>query len=725
MPIRQIKIEANPYALDVRPDRLDLRDRPYLPPTTSLPRRYPDEKTIATYLPSYVKAGLILDQGQEGACTGFGLAAVINYLLWTRALQSGEVDAFAGVSAHMLYDLARFYDEWPGQGYEGSSCRGAMKGWHKHGVCANTLWSTSVNDNSVPGASAGAAKGGGKGGAALHKKSVAKVSVSVKPYRPKSNWSVDASQRPVGVYYRVDKSSVTDMQAAINDVGALYVSCSVHKGWSKVEAVKGKAVTHARLPRIPFDGAPADGGHAFAIVGFNEDGFVIQNSWSASWGLQGFAVLRYADWVANGTDVWVCALGVPQRQFEGALVGGTAVIGNRTRVANERNLLSGDSLLKVNPSGILAKPWDTATAYLHSVVAGNDGMVDCTQPDLSQPKAHVDEVVVEGFERWFTTEKPKVPRLVIYAHGGLNSESEAIVRARVLGPYFEGNGIFPVFYVWKTGIGETIKGQLEDTANNNKSNQIMTGALGDARDRLVEAIANGPLRWVWRQMKQNAEAAKEPDRAIGLLTQAIQTLQGRFPELEVHVLAHSAGSFVAGHVLTAGIPVSSLGLYAPACSLQFALNNITPKAPQGRTVLHLLSDTAEEDDHVLQPWLYGKSLLWLVSRGFEDSRKTPLAGFARTQDAKHSDVDDDLWDAKFWPDVQQWRDWVTKLPNQGDGVAAVELATQHRVNVNGKTIKAAHGGFDNDIDVVSRSINRILGESPSRKLTLPVEDLDF
>ena len=40
----------------------------------------------------------------------------------------------------MLYHLARFYDEWPGEDYDGSSCRGALKGWHRHGVCEDRLW---------------------------------------------------------------------------------------------------------------------------------------------------------------------------------------------------------------------------------------------------------------------------------------------------------------------------------------------------------------------------------------------------------------------------------------------------------------------------------------------------------------------------------------------------------------------------------------------------------
>ena len=81
----------------------------------------------------------LLDQGTEGACTGFGLAAVVNFLLHNRA-GAAQMRPRNGASARMLYELAKRYDEWPGTDYEGSSIRGAMKGWHKHGVCAERLW---------------------------------------------------------------------------------------------------------------------------------------------------------------------------------------------------------------------------------------------------------------------------------------------------------------------------------------------------------------------------------------------------------------------------------------------------------------------------------------------------------------------------------------------------------------------------------------------------------
>ena len=118
--------------LDARPDRPDIRDRIYSPPLRLLPPQYPPPEWISGFLDEYCQLGLVLDQGQEGACTGFGLAALINYLQFRhyKEEQHGERQATTPqrVSPRMLYHLARRYDEWPGEDYSGSSCRGAMKG---------------------------------------------------------------------------------------------------------------------------------------------------------------------------------------------------------------------------------------------------------------------------------------------------------------------------------------------------------------------------------------------------------------------------------------------------------------------------------------------------------------------------------------------------------------------------------------------------------------------
>ena len=37
------------------------------------------------------------------------------------------------------------------------------------------------------------------------------------------------------------------------------------------------------------------GGHAISIVGYTKKGFIIRNSWGKSWGQNGYAILKYAD----------------------------------------------------------------------------------------------------------------------------------------------------------------------------------------------------------------------------------------------------------------------------------------------------------------------------------------------------------------------------------------------------------------------------------------------
>ncbi len=74
------------------------------------------------FLDQYRRTDMVLDQGAEGACTGFGLAAVVNYLSWyQKALEfwrTEPIDAPVAlppspekVSEWMLYSAARLYDE--------------------------------------------------------------------------------------------------------------------------------------------------------------------------------------------------------------------------------------------------------------------------------------------------------------------------------------------------------------------------------------------------------------------------------------------------------------------------------------------------------------------------------------------------------------------------------------------------------------------------------------
>ena len=62
---------------------------------------------------------------------------------------------------------------------------------------------------------------------------------------------------------------MVDLQAAIREVGAIYCSATVHEGWNLRAAPQPSG--HAALPVIRHVPSPsAPGGHAFALVGYND-----------------------------------------------------------------------------------------------------------------------------------------------------------------------------------------------------------------------------------------------------------------------------------------------------------------------------------------------------------------------------------------------------------------------------------------------------------------------
>ena len=722
MPRTSVKISGRslPVTFDARADRLDLRDRAYAPRVVNLPPEFPSRGMVRDLLPGYLNlaARRILDQGQEGACTGFGLSAVINYLFWARDGQGTTVN----VSPRMVYHLAKFYDEWPGEDYSGSSCRGALKGWHKHGVCQRVLWPYTVDGaGKVPSFEA-----------------------------PLAGWDVDAVTRPLGVYYRVDKRSVGDMQAALVEIGAIYVSADVHDGWG-LPATKKTFTDYSSLPVIPYGSASkVSGGHAFALVGYTAAGFVVQNSWGTAWGSSGFAVMSYADWVANGTDAWTVSLGVPIVAQKSAGVTGTALRSPRTFSAASGGLnaaLSGGS--GALPAAPTEKPYwralDAETALERMVVMGNNGMPINRLVGCAHAAEAIAQVTHSNALRFFAQQpsgkQHKVKRLVLYAHGGLNSEEESAVRTRILAPYFEENGIYPVFITWKSGAGEIIKNILQDRANDVGADLPFSGgmldklkeAALDAWDRAIELLAqNLGVKSIWSEMKQNAILGAQPGNALALIAQELaalrQALEGQGDKLELHVVGHSAGSIVLGHMLdlfgagASPLPVASCSLYAPACTVAFANAHYVAAVQRAKILarenfhIDVLSDNRERDDSVGP---YRKSLLYLVSRALEDMHKMPILGLLKAFDTECNR--DEHWNEprldQIAPDLVQWQNfwWGGSAPSDffstGKGKTGTTLGVVDRLQIESgaRTIGAAHGSFDNDVDVVRATLERMLG----------------
>jgi hypothetical protein len=682
--------------LDARPDRLDLRDREFTPNVVSLPQQWPDDATIRRLLPRYCKSGLVLDQGSEGACTGFGLACVVNYLNWRVALGLGEKRKQHPVSPRMLYHLARFYDEWPGEDYDGSSCRGALKAWHKHGVCTESLWP--YRDK------------------AGH----------VRFVKPHDGWTADAMQRRLGVYYRINRASVVDMQAAILEIGAIYVSSDVHDGWG-IEARKKTISGHTSLPAVKgIRKTDSLGGHAFALVGYNRIGFVVQNSWGLPWGNCGFGVLPYEEWVKYGTDSWTAALGVPSDSARASTVPATSKEKTVMARAGAITFVSGST--KEPPPKVQKEVarWGSEEAYRHTLVMGNDGEVINRILTHENGATCVRDLACDAPQRfWQGGAKPR--RLAIYAHGGLNSEDASVQRIQTLAPYFKANDVYPVFLTWRTGPTETLSGILEDEL---KKVPRPEGDIGDlfervketaaeVLDRTVEVLARPAAKPIWSQMKQNAASSVEPSRGCTLLADALMQLKQQVPQLEIHLIGHSAGSIILGHLLdllpARKLDVASCHLYAPACTVRFAVQHYVPAIennvlPLKRLHIHTLADAVEICDTVGP---YRKSLLYLVSRALETCHKMPILGLERAFEPKSNPK----WHEDELESLKLWQKFWSASGNGLDIVSSKQVST----GTLGRRIRACHGSFDNDATTIETTLRRIIGAKPA----FPVEWIDY
>ena len=630
--------------LDAFPDKIDLRDWVYHPTLQALP----DEIVNCRHVPE------VLDQGTEGACTGFALAAVINYLLHQRKIKRR-------ISPRMLYELARRYDEWPGENYSGSSARGAMKGWERHGVCTRKMWPDDLHG----------------------------------PEHFDQKCADEAVQTPGGAYYRVDFRQVRDVHAAIHEVGIVYATLMVHAGWEKpgpgtvtLKSGSGSKAPKITLPVIQRKGE-ADGGHAIALVGYSSNGFVVQNSWGPGWGEKGFALLPYEDFMIHATDVWVAQLGVPVMADLWAQ--GAADVTSGTFRAGQ------------------VIPLNEIRPYVVDV--GNNGNLSdrgdywTTEEDL---KRLFMETIPERTRDW------RKRRIMLYIHGGLNSEKDVAKRIVAYRDVCLANEIYPLHIMWESDWFSSVKNIIEDqfTAADERAGGAFLDHLREARDRVLELTLAFPGGNLWQEMKENARLASE--RTTGAMQLVVKYANMAKASLgktagtnwELHVVAHSAGAILTAHAI---VPLASLGMswktlqfMAPAIRMELfkeamvpkILNNTCPKPS-----MYILSKVGELDDDVGP---YGKSLLYLVSNAFEGSREVPLLGMQ-----------------KF---LEEDRTVLELLSSLVDGLPGIVVSGEGG-GPGAMSMSGTHGGFDNDPNTMNSVLVRILGELP--KVAFTDRDLRF
>lgn len=547
---------------DARPDTLDFRDKMYVPTLVEVPTHVSLDSYRARNVP-------ILNQGSEGACTGYGLATVVNYLLTTRKV----VSDCTPVSARMLYELAKRYDEWPGENYAGSSARGAMKGWHKHGVCAEQYWESKPTKNN---------------------KSQFQGLNEAR--------TTDALRRPLGAYYRVNHKDIVAMHSAIAEVGILYATADVHAGW---EDVGDDGIVELSEKIL--------GAHAFAIVAYDAGGFWIQNSWSTKWGKAGFARISYDDWLANGSDVWVARLGAPIELVRGASTATAHAASSGLSIAYSYHDLR-PHIISIGNDGALKASGNYGTSA-HEV----EQLFKTEIPGAIGPKGAA-----------------KYRHLLLYAHGGLVGEDIAVQRLADYRAAMLGAGIYPLTFIWHSDYWSTVKNILGEALKKRRPEGALDAAKDFMLDRLDDAleplarVLSGKA--AWDEMKENALAATQSGTgAARQIVRHLAKMQAGLPNgpLKIHLVGHSAGSIFHAPLVTAlvdaGLDIESCTLWAPACTTALFKQHYVPALNRNkieRFAIFALSDQAERDDHCAH--IYNKSLLYLVSHAFEELARIPM-----------------------------------------------------------------------------------------------------
>lgn len=303
------------------------------------------------------------------------------------------------------------------------------------------------------------------------------------------------------------------------------------------------------------------------------------------------------------------------------------------------------------------------------------------------------------------------PRVVLYAHGGLVGEREGLALVLARQRFWALNGIYPVYFVWETGLRETLRDAIGAAV---AGRRIARGAV---LDEAIERLARPAGRALWRQMKQSAERACAPDGGARIFAEMLATaVPALGDEVELHAVGHSAGAVFLSHFVPAladvatraghGVALRTLSLLAPAVTTALFKRQLVPLTGNGNVVAQLamfsMSEERELADASMRP--YSKSLLYLVSESFEEQVPMPLLGL-------QASVRRDPALLRYFG--------VAGVGKMADAVFSV---TDGHAPPRQRSTAATHGAFDNDVPTMTSVVRRVLDASDATQVVEYFED---
>ena len=441
-----------------------------------------------------------LDQGQEGSAVGHGMASMINYLLQERGIKDQ-------VSARMLQQLSKQYDDQPLDVDHGSTLKSGMKGWYENGVCSATLWPYRA----------------GEWGEFTPERRRAALK-----YRPAS--------------YRWVPNDVRVMQAALVECHAVVASANVHHGWMSDAA--------AKTGRIPFTGKGKEsfiGGHAFAIVGYTQQGFIVQNSWGGKWGgvevqghsFPGCALWNYEDFKKNYEQGFVAALResldsrtrLRRAGYQSDTTEGRDLLDIRSDVRAVSALLAARDVKPPLALGLFGN-WGTGKTFFMARMYDEIKLLARLEREHPGQTPYCSEIVQIRFNAWHFLDAnlwaslvDEIFKSLLSASSGL-AETNQTARRRVAKQLGQARGLYRQSQVALDQAKAEQQRAETDLREKQKEVSAQADTLEGVYDQLKRLLADQPE--VQKQLDRLANAVGEPDlaRSYQALKQQAEEVQG-------------------------------------------------------------------------------------------------------------------------------------------------------------------------------------------------------
>ncbi len=258
-----------------------------------------------------------------------------------------------------------------------------------------------------------------------------------------------------------------------------------------------------------------------------------------------------------------------------------------------------------------------------------------TDGQFTTSKEDVDQIFGERLTAELEERKAKGQKLelMFYAHGGLVDEASGLGGALDHLDFWRKNGIYPIFFVWETGLAETVQDIVRGLFSGSRS--ILTGA----ENAVIAALARPGGLAVWSQIKRSAEIASLPTGgALYVAQKTLELWNANAGDIRIHAAGHSAGSIfhsyflpaLIGQQTAAGVPpitVQTLHFLAPAITTALFTSNLMPLIGDAKPIERLTMYTMHKElEQADKAGPYQGSLLYLVSNAFEQMQPTHILG---------------------------------------------------------------------------------------------------